>query len=315
MELIKPSAINFGDTIGIVAPSMFIFDETSYQRGVECIKNIGFKVKEGNSLHLKTGYTAGSDQQRADDLMMMFCDPSIKAIISLVGGSSTNRILDLLDYATIETHPKIFSGLSDITNLHLALLSCSNIVTLHHLDVIFGFGGEQDHPAIKYGIELFKRVTMSTTPLGKIPAYGNWRVWREGRAEGRLVGGWLPALGYLAGSKYWPKFNDSLLFWEAADLQIHTIDKILTNLRLSGVFDSVKGMLIGKTPGCEEKEYADFAPSLRELVIEITAPYGFPILTDLDFGHVEENMPLPEGILARMETQKPSLTLLESAVI
>jgi muramoyltetrapeptide carboxypeptidase len=188
-------------------------------------------------------------------------------------------------------------------------------MSLHHLDLLFGFGGEANNPAIEYGINLFTSLTTRTTPLGKIPAYSDWEVWREGAAEGRLVGGWLPALGCLADTPYWPKVGNIVLFWEVIDSEIHDIDMILTTLRLKGVFEKVRGMLIGKTPGCEEREFAGLAPSIRELVTEITQPYSFPILANLDFGHVDENMPLPEGLLACMDTSDKSVSLLESFVL
>lgn len=314
MRLKKPAPLEKGDTVAIVAPSTFAPDEKSYQRGISRLRSIGFEVKEGRTTHLKQGYMAGSDEVRAKDVMDVFSDSEVKAIVCLVGGSSANRLLDRLDYSVIASNAKIFTGLSDITHLHLAFLAQARMTSLHHLDLTFGFGGASDNPAIEYGINLFLQVTTKVTPLGRIPPYGKWEVWRDGVAEGRLVGGWLPALVNLANTKYWPVVGDMILFWEAIDLEIHDIDMLLTNLRLSGIFERVRGMLIGKMPGCEEKEFAGLAPSIHDLVMDIMKPYGFPIIANLDFGHVDENIPLPEGILAKMDTSDTSVSLLESIV-
>ncbi|MCK9405946.1 MAG: LD-carboxypeptidase [Methanothrix sp.] len=314
MKLNKPKALAKGDTIGIVAPSTFSLDRMSYQRGIDRIKALGFRVEEGQTTKSKCGYMAGSDKVRANDIMEMFLNPDVKAIISLMGGSSADRLLDRLDYSIIAANPKIFTGMSDITHLHLAFLAQANMVSFHGLDLLFGFGGETGNRAIEYSINQFLQASTTALPLGNVAPYGKWEIWRDGIAEGRLVGGWLPALGYMANTRYWPEIDDIILFWEGIDLEIHEIDMILTSLRLSGVFERVRGMLIGKTPGCEEKEFAGLAPSIQDLVLDIAESYNFPIMANLDFGHEDENMILPEGILARVDTSQIGVSLLESAV-
>lgn len=314
MKLNKPARLQNGDTVAVVAPSMFSTDEKAISRGIERLQDVGLNVKKGNTLKLSKNYMAGSDEERARDLMRMFLDPDVKGIICLMGGSVSNRILERLDYKIIGENPKIFTGMSDITNLHLAFLSRANMVSLHQIDLLFHFGGKKGNPAIDYSIDLFSNVTRIPKPLGKIPPYGEWETWRHGLCEGRLVGGWLPAIASLVNTKYWPRFHKIILFWEAINLEIHEISRILMGLRLSGVFQNVCGMMVGQTPHCEEKEYKGLEPTIREIVTEITKPYDFPIMGNVDFGHANQNIPLPEGIRARMDASNLSISLIESMV-
>jgi muramoyltetrapeptide carboxypeptidase len=81
-----------------------------------------------------------------------------------------------------------------------------------------------------------------------------------------------------------------------------------------GFFDNVTGMIVGKLVDCEEKEYAGLLPDLKETVLDITRNYNFPIIAGADFGHDITNMPMPEGLLARMDAADLSIELIESMV-
>lgn len=314
MELNKPVCLQDGDIVAVVAPSMFSTDEEAISRGIERLEDMGFNVKEGETMRLRNNYMAGSDEERARDVMKMFRDPEVRGIISLMGGSSANRVLDKLDYNIIEKNPKIFTGMSDITNLHLAFLSRAKMISLHQIDLLFYFGGERGNPAIQYSIDLFTKITCIAEPLGEIPQYGKWETWRPGSCEGHLVGGYLPTVASLANTRYWPVFDKTILFWEAIDLETHEIDRLLTALRLSGIFNQVCGMIVGQTPDCEEKEFKGLEPTIREIVTEITEPYDFPILGNVDFGHVDQNIPLPEGLKAQLNASSSSISLIEPMV-
>jgi len=71
----------------------------------------------GDYVYARNGYLAGTDAQRASDLMRMYQDPSVKAILPTRGGVGVQGILPYLNYGFIAEHPKIISGYSDITIL------------------------------------------------------------------------------------------------------------------------------------------------------------------------------------------------------
>ena len=118
--MIKPQALNIGDTIAFCAPAAPL-DTTRMILAKKRLTGMGFYVLQSESLFRRWGYLAGSDAQRAEELMDFFQDRTIKAIFPGTGGYGTTRILDLLDYAIIRSNPKIFIGFSDITGVHIAL--------------------------------------------------------------------------------------------------------------------------------------------------------------------------------------------------
>ncbi len=126
-----PDRLNYGDTIGIIAPASAPPDPQNIDRSVEALERLGFKPKLAPNARKRLGFLAGNDCDRARDLMRMFTDRKVKAIICVRGGYGTSRLLPRLDYRTIRTNPKIFVGYSDITSLHCAFLVKSDLVTFH----------------------------------------------------------------------------------------------------------------------------------------------------------------------------------------
>jgi muramoyltetrapeptide carboxypeptidase len=314
MEIIKPFALEQGNRIGIVAPSMYITDEKAVENGIETLQGLGFKVEIGPTVYSRYKNTTATPEKRAGEIMDFFEDDKIKAIICLIGGDTTSQVLKLLDYRKINTHPKIFSGMSDIGHLNLALLARSSLISLYGLDLIYGFGADGNDPVTKYNIDLFIKCCMRREPLGKIPAFTRWDCWRSGKATGRLIGGYLQAASDLFQTKYWPSLTDVIFFWETLETQPHEIERQLTIMEADGFFDNVKGMIIGKLVGCEEKDYIGLLPDLKEIVLDITKNYNFPIIADADFGHDITSMPMPEGLLAQIDAANLSIELIESMV-
>jgi muramoyltetrapeptide carboxypeptidase len=314
MEIIKPEALKEGDKIGIVAPSMHMMDEEAFERGVATLRELGFKVVIGPTVRSKYRNTTAVPAERAKEMMGFFADPEIKAIISLVGGDATAQILKLLDYDLIHKHPKLFSGMSDIGHLHLAFLARANMTSLYGPDLTYGFGADKDDPAKTYNLDLFLKCCTRKEPLGKIPAYTQWECWRPGQACGRLLGGYFQAAMALYRTRFWPSAEKTILFWETLETQPHEIERQLTIASADGLFDSVTGMVVGKLVNCEEKDYPGLLPSIREIVLEITRDYNMPIIGNADFGHDITDMPMPEGITARMDAESLTLELLEPMV-
>jgi muramoyltetrapeptide carboxypeptidase len=315
VSIAKPKALRRGDKIAITAPSMHIVDEEAVRRGVNTLQSLGFRVQMGSTVHSRYRNTTAPPEERAQEIMAFFSDPEVRAIVCLIGGDTASQLLRLLDYKTIGENPKVFTGMSDICHLHLALVSRANVVSLHGPDLTFGFGRGDDDAATSYNIELFMKCCTQTESLGVLPAYTQWECWRPGRAQGHLVGGFLGAVTGLYGTQYWPSFENVILFWEAAWMQPHVIERELTIAEADGFFDNVTGMVIGKLVDCDEQEYEGLLPGVREMILDITKRHGFPIIANADFGHDITNMPLPEGLLARMDAEDLSLELMVPMVL
>src|SRR6266567_3447389 len=130
-RLIKPPRLNPGDTIAIVAPASAPPDPKTIDRSVEVLERLGFKTRLAPNARKRWGFLAGSDRERAGDLMQMFANRKVNAILCVRGGYGSSRLLPLLDYRTIRAHPKIFIGYSDITSLHCAFLVKAGLVSFH----------------------------------------------------------------------------------------------------------------------------------------------------------------------------------------
>ncbi|KKQ49165.1 MAG: Peptidase U61, LD-carboxypeptidase A [Candidatus Shapirobacteria bacterium GW2011_GWE1_38_10] len=312
MKLKKPRPLSKGDTIGIVAPSFFIEKEANFKRGVKHIEDLGYKIKYGKHVFSRYRNTTATANERVEDIMSMFSDKDVKAVIASDGGCTTIEVLDKLDYDIISNNPKIFSGFSDIGHLDLALLAKSNLTTLYGLDVVNGFGEKTKDNISDYNIQFFKKLTTSTESVGLLPKLKRWESWRDGMAEGYLVGGWIDSISSLANTPYFPYFNDIILFWEAIDLQPHNLNILLNSLKISDLFKNIRGMIVGNFVNCEEKEYWDCTPTIKQIVLEATESTKIPILANVDFGHSDQHLSIPEGILSFMDSNRGIIEIKES---
>src|SRR5487761_487347 len=110
MNLLKPSRLAKGDTIGIISPSSphaGMIPER-FRRGVKALEDLGYRVKIGKNARNVSGHKAGTKEERVEDLHNMFEDPDVRAIITTIGGYNSNELLDLIDYGLIRRNPKIF---------------------------------------------------------------------------------------------------------------------------------------------------------------------------------------------------------------
>ena len=127
---VRPPRLNPGDTIGIVAPAG-PFDLEKFMKGKAILESMGFQTFFDEGIFQKHGFLAGTDIQRSDQVNRLFADPSVQAIICARGGYGSMRILPFLDFETIQTHPKIFLGFSDISVLLAMLYDRCGLVTFH----------------------------------------------------------------------------------------------------------------------------------------------------------------------------------------
>ena len=129
--MIKAKRLEKGNTIGVVSPASPSENHSEIIRAKEYLENLGYKVVIGRNVNKTKGFTAASEQERADDINEMFAREDIDAILVTQGGYGSAQIIDKLDYELIRRKPKIFTGFSDITSLHLAMQKFSGLVTFY----------------------------------------------------------------------------------------------------------------------------------------------------------------------------------------
>jgi len=129
--LIRPRRLQPGDTLGIIAPASAPPDPRNLDRAVATLEKLGFKVKLAPNARKRLGFLAGHDRERAGDVMRLFADRRVNAILCVRGGYGAARLLPLLDYRAIRANAKILVGYSDITSLHCAFLTKARLVSFH----------------------------------------------------------------------------------------------------------------------------------------------------------------------------------------
>lgn len=327
MKIVKPQKLNIGDAIGIVASSLPVLPshQEQFETGKKLVEEMGFKVKEGDTIGKTRWWLAGHPKEVAADINNMFADPNIKAIIAHTGGYSAISVIEYLDYELIASNPKPFIGMSDMTIYHLAILAKTGMMGFHMDDLSYGFGRELKEGMAgwpKLNQKFFLKFLTENKAPGLIKSITEWEEWKKGKAEGHLIGGILERISVLAGTEYFPSlnlFDGSILFWEEIGRGLSEMYQYLYQLKNMGIFEKINGMLIGKIkflkPLRQSVRGEIIEPTLKEMVLDILKDYNFPIMANMDFGHLTLNIPMPIGIKVSFNTSKSELNFLESAVV
>lgn len=305
---VKPTVLQRGDTIGIVAPAGVVRAER-LEVGIRALKDLGFGVILGKHVFDQRGYLAGFDADRASDLMEMFLSPDVRGIIVARGGYGTMRMLDLLDYTAIALHAKPLVGSSDITALHLAL-DRAEIVSFHGPMVEM----DPDKGPPRYNLEGLLRALTSSQPLGILcqPEGRSIRTLVGGVAKGRLVGGNLSLLVATMGTRYEVRTAGRLLMIEEVGEAPYRVDRMLCQLRMAGKLEAACGIVVGDMTRCGSVSQA--SPDITDVLKDALAGLGKPCVTGMAFGHGLYKATFPLGVEARLDADRGVLEVLEGAL-
>jgi muramoyltetrapeptide carboxypeptidase len=317
-HLLKPERLCFGDTVGIIAPSSPPPDPKAVDRAAEALEKFGFTPKLSANVRARHGFLAGGDRERAGDLMEMFTDKKVKAIICLRGGYGSARLLDLLDYRVIRRNPKILSGFSDITSLHGAFAKKVNMISIH-APMLNGGLQAKDLPEFTRAA-FFRTVMEAKAPGSIVVGYDQKSIstLRCGVAEGRLIGGNLSVLCASIGTPYEPSFKGKILFIEDINEQPYRLDRLLTQLINAGVMQQLAGVAVGVNRDCEDDNedavIDEYRQSPADVMAERLSSLGVPVVMGLPFGHVALNAAIPVGAQAKLDGDNGDLIITEAAV-
>ena len=302
-RLAKPRAIAAGATIGIAAPGGPV-DPEKLAAGVALWRSRGFQVVYRDDLTAKRGYLAGDDPRRARELTELVRDPEVAAIVCARGGYGCDRILPTLDPALFRAARKPLVGFSDVTSLLLWQRRRAGLV---------GFHG----PMLEWGDELDPEAfdDLIGQLQGAAPAQ---RVLRgrsggRGRGAGRLVGGNLVLVAASLATPWEIDTRGAILLLEEVGEPPYRIDRMLRQLLAAGKLQPLAGMAVGQLVGCEDARYP--APAALEVIEEVAAPLGIPLVVDLPFGHVQRNRAWPVGARATIDADRGEVRILERGVV
>lgn len=321
--IIKPSSLRPGALVGLVSPASGVYEREEIRMAQEIAESLGLRVEIGRHAGDAYGFLAGQDQDRADDLSRMFQRRDVHAVWAVRGGYGSSRLLPLLDYAVIRDNPKPLIGYSDITALHLAIHRLSGLVTFH--------GPIARQLFSEYTLKAFKKALFQGEPIGPTglpppfsPREGatEWEnrvvVIGGGKCEGRTTGGNLSLVTATLGTPFEIDTRGRILFLEDVGEEPYRVDRMLTQLWLSGKLSEAAGVVFGKFSNCGPAEYKpgySNTLSLEEVLRIRMEPLKIPCLYGLLFGHVRDNATLPLGVRAALDADAKNFTILESAVV
>jgi len=281
--LIRPAPLVEGDTIGVVAPSYAPHSEWLF-RGAKAMEDAGYRIILCPEVDRPRRFQQREDERRAENLMRVWQNPDVKAVIAATGGYGTVRILPYLDPDAFRRNPKLFVGYSDLTALHLWLMRRAQLRVFHGptLDDLFPGGND---PTV------LSLLTALSTPRPETEiGRGSARAVRAGRAVGRLTGGNLSLVQQTIGTPYEIDTRDAILFLEETRDPMSVADERLLHLRASGLLRDVRGIVFGQLSldRSEEDEFEDF-------LLDLVSDLEVPIIMDFPAGHEVPNLTLPLG--------------------
>lgn len=315
--IVKAKRLRKGGTIGIVSPSSGLWTRSELWKAIEEIESWGYKVKTGKYAYRNHYYLAGTDLQRAEDLMEFFKDETVDAIFCSQGGYGAARILKYLDFDVIRRNPKIFMGYSDITSLHMAIHRLTGLVTFHGPSA--SSAGTEHMTEYRYS-QMMKALS-EDRPIGKIEMADKGKYLVKvtgGKAEGILTGGNLTLLCATLGTPYEIETRDRILFIEDLDTEPWIMDHMFTHMLNAGKFQEARAIVIGECSGCEPNKYEPGFPnqcSLEDVIFDLLQPLGIPLIYGLPIGHTKDLATLPIGVAARVDADAGSFEIIETATV
>lgn len=313
--LISPARLLPGDTIRIIAPSrsMAIINAGTrdYARKV-FEQELNLKVTFGKHVEEQDAWNSSSVAARVEDIHEAFADPTVKAIITIIGGFNSNQLLGDLDWQLIEHNPKIFCGFSDITALQNAILAKTGLITYSgpHYST---FG--QKH-LDTYNLEYFKKCLFEDQPYditpseswsddlwfidqdkrNYVPNEGYWVI-QPGQAQGTIIGGNLCTLNLLQGTPYMPRADEVILFAEDdSENSAAHFDRDLQSLLQTEYFKKINGVVIGRFQKDSEVSKED----LMHIVKSKSVLQNVPVIANVNFGHTDPLITFPIGGTAQL---------------
>lgn len=303
-----PNRLKIGDTIGLVSPAGSENKE-KIQESINLIKNLGFKVKEGNHIYDKHGYLAGKDEDRAKDLMDMFADKNVQMILCVRGGYGTMRLLPLIDFSVIKNNPKIFAGFSDITVLLNSINSRCNLITFHSPMCNSSFSD-------KYTLKSFLNTLMNGNAaytLENPEAFPVKLYSSTPYITGKLVGGNLALICSTLGTPFEINTDDKILFIEDIGEEPYRIDRMLTQLLLAEKLQKCRGIILGQFTKCELSNY-EKSLTLDEVITDRILSLNKPTLLNFQSGHGYPKLTVPIGANVKVNFETGKIEILDAVV-
>ncbi|MEE3719012.1 LD-carboxypeptidase [Tumidithrix elongata RA019] len=287
-SLVIPPPINPKETVRVIAPSGDIRDWERLEQGLQVWRDRGYTVKIPPDMNQPWGYLAGSDRHRYQQLLEAWNDPECGAIICARGGYGSTRLLEILNWQDLQSHPKWLIGFSDVTALQWGLAANKQIGSFH-ASVASTLGNQPPESIEKFFGWLEGKIdSVSLSGMG----------WGGGKAQGILLSGNLNVATHLIGTPLCPDMENVILAFEDVAEPPYKVDRMLTHWRLSGLLHKVKGVALGRF---SQSEVSTPTLGMEEVWRDRLQSLEIPLVVNLPFGHDGINMPLCNGCIAELD--------------
>ncbi|MEM1124056.1 MAG: S66 peptidase family protein [Bacteroidota bacterium] len=343
--MIRPAKLNRGDKVATISLSWGGAGDLPHRYAIgkkQLQDTFGVEVVETKYALKSSDWIAKNPQARVDDLMEALLDPSIKAIISNIGGEDSIRTLPYVNLETIRNNPKIFLGFSDTTVTHFAFYK-AGVTSLYGTSLLVGFA--ENNGMHDYQIADIERTLFSNETVGQIhPNQAGWTSerldwfdpnnqtisrklisntsWRwlqgSGKVTGELLGGCVEVLEFLKDTDFWVQPEDwkgKMMFLETSEVQMSPTNFrwILRNYAASGILKNINGLMVGRP--LDGKYWKEYDEQLLQVIRAEEGLVNLPIVTGMDFGHTCPVFTLPYGVRATLNCDQQIFFIDESAVI
>jgi muramoyltetrapeptide carboxypeptidase len=306
--IIFPNRLKRGDTIGIAAPAGPIRNKSEVAKFTDVLHSLGFKTKVAPHTYGSYGFLSAKDEVRGSEFMDLIQDESVQAIFFIRGGWGCARLLHLLDFEIIKKNPKVIMGFSDVTTLLNAISYKTSLVTFH--------GPSGNSTWNDYSLKYIKSLLMDAETVlyrNKEGIDHEIETYSSGIASGELFGGNLSVICGLVGSDYLPDWKGKILFLEDVMEEPYRVDRMLTQLKLAGVFDVVNGIILGNFRKCTAEE-PDRSFTLDEVFEQHFSKSTVPVFYGAQIGHVRNKFTIPIGLRVTMNADAGTIELSEPSV-
>lgn len=242
-------------------------------------------------------FLAGTDQNRASDVMNAFLNPDVDIVCALRGGYGSARLLELLDFEKIKKHAKPFFGFSDTTALQLGLWTKCGLIS--YTGFMAGFLVRDNAKVMKKAfVALLDKKPIVVKKLKKMA---------PGRAEGPLIGGNLSVMTSLIGTPFMPDLTGAVLLIEEVREEPYVVDRLLTQMKQAGCFDQLAGIVLAGFHQCVAKDAAD--GTIEDVLNDHFHDMKIPVVKNCSYTHGNNELILPIGAVARLDANKGTLTI------
>lgn len=266
-------------TVGLAAPASPCKPD-AVRAGIRILEQSGINVISGKHLHRKGkfSYLSADDLFRAEDFNELAENESVDAILCVRGGYGSPRILDQINYELLKERDLPVIGFSDISALHLAMLS-RNAGRCVASQMAAQLPDAVSDPKTLAGMKrVYCRldgVQNEFHKVGRLLTALNG----ETTAEGGIIPVNLTLAATLCGTDYLPSMEERIVVLEEIGEPVRKIDRMLNQLLYSRFFRGAAAVVFAQFTDCggsaeRNRLFRDFADRVN-----------CPVFCGLEYGH------------------------------